>query len=209
LDRDCQFCEFADQKDSLGEAMKYLTSTLTLICLVLVATATISRGDDQPADLTVAQRAELGKFVVGQHDAGLRGEALAKAIQAKLAEIKKVKGTKNASKADGTGEGKGPGEALDHGLNRDDMTNLGKFVNEKLADGLRGQDLAAAIHDEIQTRKTERAKQAKAGADNAARGEGKSDAGDDGKGPGNSSDRGAGRGNGGGQAKGGGHSRGK
>jgi hypothetical protein len=87
LDRDCQFCEFADQKDSLGEAMKYLTSTLTLICLVLVATATISRGDDQPADLTVAQRAELGKFVVGQHDAGLRGEALAKAFQAKLAEI--------------------------------------------------------------------------------------------------------------------------
>lgn len=54
------------------------------------------------------------------------------------------------------GRGSGLGEALRHGLQDRDVPGLGRFVNEQLAQGLRGQQLAAAIKTEITRRKQQR-----------------------------------------------------
>lgn len=47
---------------------------------------------------------------------------------------------------------------LDQGLGADDFGPLGKFVTEKHQQGLKGEDLAEAIHQEVKHRQAERVK---------------------------------------------------
>jgi len=166
----------------------------------------------QPPQLTDQEFARLGLFVKSQLDAGLRGQALATAIHERQAQLKAehdaAKAKKESEQAakdstDGTktgGDTKGPGEALKHGLNDADLTGLGKFVNEKLADGLRGKDLADAIQGEAKQRETQRAEAMKgAGGPDGDHG----NSAGSGQGGGNGESKGAGHGNAGNGGKGG------
>ena len=76
-------------------------------------------------------------------DAGQTGDELDKGVRQDLEDIRAGKEPKPS----------GPGEALKRGLSDKDAENFGRFVNEQLAKGLRGRDLAAAIHKEHEARK--------------------------------------------------------
>lgn len=114
--------------------------------------------------LKSSEHAELGAFVLDSLSAGVKGTELAEAIRQKLNAIKKARFERKAQKKDrkeskaekGEGQKKGPGEALKHGLEHKDLVGLGKFVNEKLAEGLRGRELSEAIRKEAHERKEDR-----------------------------------------------------
>ncbi|MHC4916799.1 MAG: FecR domain-containing protein, partial [Planctomycetota bacterium] len=112
----------------------------------------------------------------------------------------KVKGEGKGPK-----EGKGEGRGRGHGLNDDDLEKLGDFVQAKLAEGLRGKELAEAIHAWIAARKAE--KDARKGERERGRGKGPKDG--EGPGHGKGPKDGEGRGHGKGPRDGEGRGHGK
>jgi hypothetical protein len=123
--------------------------------------------DRAQAVLSEKEHSKLGLFVVTELDNGVRGKALAEAIHQELALLKAERDADKPKKDpdrdsdknpdDKDKSGKGPGEALKHGLKDKDITNFGKFVNEQHAAGLRGEELADAIqkrHEELKAEKT-------------------------------------------------------
>ena len=110
--------------------------------------------------LTDNEHAILAIFVLGKLSIGIKGEKLAGAIHVRLNAIKKARHEKKGKKDDS--DKKGPGEALRHGLEDKDLVGLGKFVNEKLAEGLRGKNLSEAIREESDKRKEQRKKEREA-----------------------------------------------
>ena len=111
------------------------------------------------------EHARLALFAVEKIEAGLTGEALETALREKLEAIQKERKEEKAGDAD-SGQGKkGPGEGLRHGLEDKDLSNLGRFVNEQLAAGLRGTKLADAIQNEHKKLKDSRAKERENGKD--------------------------------------------
>lgn len=133
------------------------------------------------------EHAVLGAFVLDQLAAGVHGEELAEAIHRKQAELKaeceraqerrrqaeerrrrsddREERRKAAAEAGSVDPGKGsapengPGTALRHGLEDKDLPGMGRFVNQQLAAGLRGEELADSIRQELERRQAERAKE--------------------------------------------------
>jgi hypothetical protein len=135
--------------------------TLALALLVLCAASVPSFAQDRGkglgkagGELSEREHARLALFVIEKIDAGVTGDALEAALRAKLEEIHKER---KEGKKDGDKDGK-PGEGANRGLEDKDLANLGRFVNEQLAAGLRGTKLSDAIHGELKKIKENRAK---------------------------------------------------
>lgn len=92
-------------------------------------------------ELKPKEARDFGWATAARIDRGETGDDLEKGVREDLQRIR---------------EGKGPGEGLKHGLAEKDAENFGRFVNEQLAKGLRGRDLADAIHKEHALRKEAR-----------------------------------------------------
>jgi len=151
--------------------------TTTTLALALLFSAAIAHAQDKgrghgkaAGELSDREHARLALFVVEKVEAGVTGEALETALREKREAIQKERKEEKGAEGD-AGQGKnGPGEGLRHGLEDKDLMNLGKFVNEQLAAGLRGTQLSDAIHNELKKLKENRAKERE-----NAKGEGKSE----------------------------------
>jgi hypothetical protein len=139
------------------------TTTLALALLLSAATSHAQdkgRGHGKAGgELADREHASLALFAVEKIEAGVTGEALETALREKLDAIRKDRKEEKGSGGDAGQGKKGPGEALHHGLEDKDLTNLGRFVNEQLAVGLRGTQLSDAIHNELKKLKENRAKE--------------------------------------------------
>lgn len=99
--------------------------------------------EEKPGDLKPREARELGWATAQRVDSGQTGDELEKGVRQDLEEIRAGREPKPG----------GPDKELNRGLADKDAENFGRFVNEQLVKGLRGRDLAAAIHREHEVRK--------------------------------------------------------
>ena len=148
--------------------MKTATVALALLLSAAAGYAQDKGRGKAGGELSDREHARLALFAVEKIEAGVTGEALETALREKIEALQKERKEEKGGDGD-SGQGKkGPGEALRHGLEDKDLSNLGRFVNEQLAAGLRGTKLADAIHGELKKLKENRAKERENG-----KGEGK------------------------------------
>lgn len=98
--------------------------------------------------LSDSRYARLAEFALEKRKEGLDPKDLEKDIRKKEHELwdEQVKAREKGEKEE-EADTEEKDEAKE-GLNKKDRSNLGKFVNDKLAEGLKGKDLAEAIHKE-------------------------------------------------------------
>jgi Ca2+-binding EF-hand superfamily protein len=127
-----------------GEKMIRYKTLIYLVWGITLSSLTYSQDEGKGRELSSREYIELGSFVLKRLADGIKCEELSRAIEKRLKEIRSR--GKEVRK-------KWPGEALEHGFKRHDLELLGRFVNERLAEGLRGRALAQAIRKEVRQRK--------------------------------------------------------